>query len=80
MPRGRRKGKGINKAINLAFPLSGKVAKSSISEVLPIEDKTSSVNFVDSFPKGEAKKGKPLDEAIKKPSPWGEGAERKRSE
>ena len=59
---------------------ASKVAKSSISEVLPIEDKTSSVNFVDSFPEGEAKKGKPLDEAIKKPSPWGEGAERKRSE
>ena len=31
------------------------MAKSSISEVLPIEDKTSSVNFVDSFPEGEAK-------------------------
>ena len=31
------------------------MAKSSVSEVLPIEDKTSSVNFVDSFPEGEAK-------------------------
>ena len=34
-------------------------------------DLTSSVNFVDSFPEGEAMK-----EAKIKPSPWGEGAER----
>ena len=34
---------------------ASKVAKSSISEISSIEDKTSSVNFVDSFPKGEAK-------------------------
>ena len=38
-------------------------------------DLTSSVNFVDSFPKGEAMK-----EAKIKPSPWGEGAERKRGD
>ncbi len=44
---------------------ASKVAKSSVSEVLPIEDKTSSVNFVDSFPEGEAKKGKPRNKAKK---------------
>ena len=43
---------------------ASKVAKSSISEISSIEDKTSSVNFVDSFPEGEAKKGKPINKAI----------------
>ena len=53
-----RQGEASERGNNSCFPLSGKVAKLSVSEILPIEDKKADLSTAatrQSLPEGEAK-------------------------